>query len=356
MHIWACNLYAGFLEILEMMNKCRAIGFVQFCTCAFYTSCHCGGSTTEHSNLRRLENDNDELTFILRMLMKKRVWYIMEGKQVMLDTYVLFRPASFPYLWVNGGRQGFQEREEVGSSEMSDRSQSSKQRLSWDLLEMTFTDILERKRIYNITDNPWVNRIFWNKIIPICCKEVAIIFTHQHGRSQIKLVIELSDKNMNTNEVILVIFFNFTYNVCQPFKMFLSTSHPDEIHLKRQNSSNKSSTLYQQAVMKWNIPSCRQMWILRFLYEQCLSILKQKEWHQYLLLPTLILRNGTNPDGLHQMDHLNITVKTQTSISVHSHIIILCLFVTFDRSDQPMNLLIPDRFEWTLIQQKVDKW
>lgn len=56
--------------------------------------------------------------------------------------------------------------------------------------------------------------------------------TNQDRRSQIKFVLELRDINMRVDHAVLVRFFKFLNNVCQPFEMFLSSRHPDEVHLR----------------------------------------------------------------------------------------------------------------------------
>ena len=58
--------------------------------------------------------------------------------------------------------------------------------------------------------------------------------THQHSSSKVKLVVELSDEDVDTDEIILIFLLHFTNDVSQPLEMFLSTSHPDEVNLERK--------------------------------------------------------------------------------------------------------------------------
>ena len=47
----------------------------------------------------------------------------------------------------------------------------------------------------------------------------------------IKLIKELSDKDVSLNQVLLVGFLDFLDDVIKPLPLLLSTGHPDEEHL-----------------------------------------------------------------------------------------------------------------------------
>ena len=60
----------------------------------------------------------------------------------------------------------------------------------------------------------------------MCC-----VPTHQHSGSEVKLVKELSDKDVGLNQVLLVGFLNTADDLSEPFPLLLGTGHPDEEHL-----------------------------------------------------------------------------------------------------------------------------
>ena len=64
------------------------------------------------------------------------------------------------------------------------------------------------------------------------CSQLYQGLTHQHGRSEIKLLLKLCDKDMHTDQSIRVIFLYLSDNVSEPFKMFLRPGDPQKIHLK----------------------------------------------------------------------------------------------------------------------------
>lgn len=55
---------------------------------------------------------------------------------------------------------------------------------------------------------------------------------YQHCCSEVKLLLELRDKYVYGDQVFDVFLLHFPDNVGQPFKLFLSPSHPQEIHLQ----------------------------------------------------------------------------------------------------------------------------
>ena len=63
---------------------------------------------------------------------------------------------------------------------------------------------------------------------------VYISNTYQHGGSEVKLVKELSDKNVSLDQVLLVSILNIPDDLREPFPLLLGTGHPDEEHLHKQ--------------------------------------------------------------------------------------------------------------------------
>ena len=57
--------------------------------------------------------------------------------------------------------------------------------------------------------------------------------TYQHSGSEIELLEELSDEDMDTDEVIGVVVFDITDDVSEPLVVLLGTGHPDEVHLRK---------------------------------------------------------------------------------------------------------------------------
>jgi len=57
-------------------------------------------------------------------------------------------------------------------------------------------------------------------------------YTYQHGGSEVKFIKELSDKNVDLHQPLLISFLHFTDDVGKPLVLLLSTSHPDEEHLQ----------------------------------------------------------------------------------------------------------------------------
>lgn len=55
---------------------------------------------------------------------------------------------------------------------------------------------------------------------------------YQHCCPEVKLLLELRDKYVYGDQVFDVFLLHFPNNVRQPFKLFLSPSHPQEIHLQ----------------------------------------------------------------------------------------------------------------------------
>ena len=57
------------------------------------------------------------------------------------------------------------------------------------------------------------------------------LVAHQHGCTEVKLVKELSDKDVVLHKSLLVGILNVTDDVSEPLVLLLSTGHPDEEHL-----------------------------------------------------------------------------------------------------------------------------
>ena len=69
--------------------------------------------------------------------------------------------------------------------------------------------------------------------------------THQHSGSKVKLVEELSDKDVCLDQVVLVSILDIPDDLREPLPLLLCTRHPDEEHLdktprKRRRMSNES--------------------------------------------------------------------------------------------------------------------
>ena len=57
-------------------------------------------------------------------------------------------------------------------------------------------------------------------------------YTYQHGGSEVKFIKELSDKNVDLDQPLLISILHFTDDVGKPLILLLSASHPDEEHLQ----------------------------------------------------------------------------------------------------------------------------
>ena len=57
-------------------------------------------------------------------------------------------------------------------------------------------------------------------------------YTYQHGGSEVKFIKELSDKNVDLHQSLLVSVLHFTDDVGKPLILLLSTSHPDKVYLQ----------------------------------------------------------------------------------------------------------------------------
>ena len=55
--------------------------------------------------------------------------------------------------------------------------------------------------------------------------------THQHSGSEVKLVKELSYKDVSLHQVLLVSILHILDDLRKPLPLLLSTGHPDEEHL-----------------------------------------------------------------------------------------------------------------------------
>ena len=57
---------------------------------------------------------------------------------------------------------------------------------------------------------------------------------YQHSGSQVKLVKELGDEDVDFDQALLVSFFHLTDDVSEPLVLLLGTGHPNEEHLDRE--------------------------------------------------------------------------------------------------------------------------
>ena len=57
--------------------------------------------------------------------------------------------------------------------------------------------------------------------------------TYQHSCTQVKLLEELGDKQMDSDKIVDVFLFHLFDDVCQPFKVLLSPCYPDEVDLRK---------------------------------------------------------------------------------------------------------------------------
>lgn len=77
--------------------------------------------------------------------------------------------------------------------------------------------------------------------------------TYQHGGSQVKLLRQLGDVDVNRNQVVFVILFNFVDDVCHPLKLPLGPSHPDEVHLVNKWVKLQSYLILTCFAIKWHV-------------------------------------------------------------------------------------------------------
>ena len=59
--------------------------------------------------------------------------------------------------------------------------------------------------------------------------------SYQHCCSQIKLLIKLSDEQMNWDKIVFVFSLNFPNNFSQPLKLFLRPCDPNKMDLHIEN-------------------------------------------------------------------------------------------------------------------------
>lgn len=87
--------------------------------------------------------------------------------------------------------------------------------------------------------------LFQNIILntQVCCGCFKPIGTYQHGSSEVKLVKELCDEDVDLDKILCILLLNLTDDVSQPLKLVLGTSHPDEVNLYRSDTTVKSYTL-----------------------------------------------------------------------------------------------------------------
>ena len=60
-------------------------------------------------------------------------------------------------------------------------------------------------------------------------------WTNQNGRSQIKFVKELGDKDVDFEDILLVKCLHLLQHIHKPFKILVSWTNPEEIYLLKYN-------------------------------------------------------------------------------------------------------------------------
>ena len=105
---------------------------------------------------------------------------------------------------------------EVRTTKVGYRAQTSEQAAARNLLEVPLTNVLRIKK---------------NSVILKHIHGISSGVTYKHGSSEIKLVKELSDKDVHLHQPILVSFLHLTDDVREPLVLLLGTGHPDEEHL-----------------------------------------------------------------------------------------------------------------------------
>lgn len=58
---------------------------------------------------------------------------------------------------------------------------------------------------------------------------------YQHCGAQVKLAEKLGDEDVSLDNLLLVNLFEIVQDVDQPFVVFLTCRHPDEVHLKKKH-------------------------------------------------------------------------------------------------------------------------
>ena len=61
--------------------------------------------------------------------------------------------------------------------------------------------------------------------------QVVELLTDQHCGADVELFLELSDEDMNSDEITYVFVLHLSQYVRHPLEMALGPSHPHEIHL-----------------------------------------------------------------------------------------------------------------------------
>ena len=59
--------------------------------------------------------------------------------------------------------------------------------------------------------------------------------THQHNRTQVKLLVELGDEDVDVGELLLVLLLDLADDVRHPLKLLLRTRDPQEVNLFKGN-------------------------------------------------------------------------------------------------------------------------
>ena len=61
---------------------------------------------------------------------------------------------------------------------------------------------------------------------------------HQHCGTDVKLLLELCDEDVNTDKIVVIVLLHLADDVGHPLKLPLGACHPQEIHLVVTNTTN----------------------------------------------------------------------------------------------------------------------
>ncbi len=130
-----------------------------------------------------------------------------------------------------------EERREVWSPEVSGRSKSSQQTAVRYLLEVTLAYVLKEK--VEVCKNTWH---LASEHIAVARNDVQDLellksaFAHQHGCPDVELLLELSDEDVDGYNVPLVAVLHVPDDLRHPLKLLLRPRHPQEVHLRRNQT------------------------------------------------------------------------------------------------------------------------
>ena len=76
---------------------------------------------------------------------------------------------------------------------------------------------------------------------------MCVCQTYQHGGSKVKLVEELSDKDVCLHQVVFVSILDIPDDLREPLPLLLGTGHPDEKYLKQLNTTKPPVKLLEKS-------------------------------------------------------------------------------------------------------------